>query len=162
VIPHPPVWQPQELPYVTHVSSGAVTAEETLAKYVKKGSSSALRSPEDQRLDILANLEPNWDSRGSPAPTAEAISAARQWLQPLRTAAAVSGYSWSAPHISASDGAEIAFEWWRGDRKITLYFNDGAPEYLKVWGPHIFDQMESGEILSSDFFGTLWFWLNAA
>jgi hypothetical protein len=162
VIAHTLPWPPQALPYLTLVSSGAVTAEETLAKYVKKGSGSALRSPEEQKLSLLESLKPNWDSRGSPAPAAEAISAARKWLQPLHYAAACSGSPWRAPHISSSDAGEIVFEWWRAQRKVTLYFNNRAPEYLKVWGPHIFDQMESGEIWSSDSFGALWLWLNAA
>jgi hypothetical protein len=159
---HPPVWPPQALPYVMYVSSGAVTGDETLARYLKSGSGSALRSPEEQRLDLLQNLKTNWDFRGSPPPAADAISGARKWLQPLRAVTVLSGSPWRAPHISASDAGEVVFEWWRGDRKITLYFNDGPPEYLKVWGPHIFDQMESGEILSSDYFGALWLWLNAA
>jgi hypothetical protein len=162
VIATPPVCPPQALPYVTYVSSGAVTADETFSNYIKKGSGSALRSPEDQRLDTLEKLKPNWDSRGSSPPAADAISAARKWLRPLRAAATSSGSPWRAPHISASDAGEIAFEWWRGERKITVYFSGRAPEYLKVWGPHIFDQMESGEILSSEFFGTLWLWLNVA
>src|SRR5262245_60927668 len=28
---------------------------------------------------------------------------------------------WRNPHISASDDGDIAFEWWQGKRKLTIY-----------------------------------------
>ena len=159
---YPPFWPPEARPYVTNVSSGAVTSEATLARYVKSGSGSALRSPEEQRLDVLERLKADWDSCGSPPPTIEATSAARRWLQPLREAAVLGGSPWRTPHMSVSERGEVTFEWWRGDRKVTLYFSERAPEFVKVWGPHIFDQMESGDMLSSDSFAAIWLWLNAA
>lgn len=158
----PPFWPPQALPYVTSAFTSAVKGQETLAEYVKRGSGSSLLSPEEQRLDVLENLKADWDSRGSPPPAGGSVSAARKWLRPLCVAAALSGSPWRAPHMSVSEAGEVTFEWWHQSRKITLYFGGGAPEYVKVWGPHIFDQMESGEILSSESFGRMWAWLNAA
>jgi hypothetical protein len=159
---YPPCWPPQASPYITIVSSAAVTGEETLRTYVRSGSGSSLQSPEEQRLNVLENLKADWDLRGSAPPSQEAVSAAREWLPPLIEAATLSGFPWRAPHMSVSEGGEVTFEWWSGDRKVTLYFSEGAPEFVKVWGPHIFDQMESGDILSSDSFLAIWHWLNAA
>ena len=100
--------------------------------------------------------------RGSAAPTAEAVRSAREWLRKLARAADSSGAAWAPPHISASEDGAVTFEWWRADRKITLYFSDAAPEFLKVWGPHIFEEMESGTLGTFDTYRDLWLWLHAA
>jgi hypothetical protein len=161
---YPPFWPPQALPYVTSVSTSAVTAQKTFSEYVKNGSGSSLLSPEEQRLAALESLKADWDSRGGPPPAQGSVSAARQWLQPLRVAAELSGSEWHSPHMSVSEMGEVTLEWWHQNRKITLYFGEGvaAPEYVRVWGPHIFDQMESGKLFSSDSFSEMWSWLNAA
>jgi hypothetical protein len=157
----PPPWINENTPYITCPWSSGVTSFEPWRMFVEAGSSSAQRSAEEQKLDALNSLKENWDLRGSPPPASAAVAAARDWLQPLREAAHLSGSSWRAPHISASDAGEVTFEWWRGARKITVYFGEGAPEYVKVWGPHIIDQMESSKLKSSDAFRALWLWLNA-
>jgi hypothetical protein len=158
---YPPFWPPATSPYVMSVYSGTATGQETIAQYVKRGSGSSLLPPEEEQLASFENLRPNWDSRGSPPPSQKSVSAARQWLQPLRVTSALSASPWRTPHMSVSEMGEVTFEWWHENRKITLYFGEDAPEYVKVWGPHIFDQMESGELLSSESFGNMWAWLNA-
>lgn len=144
-------------------SSGAATMATDFAPYFHTGSASAQRPVEFRKLDRLAVLAPDWDGRGSEPPTARAIQGARFWLQHLWDTAASTGKPWTTPHLTASGSGELAFEWWRGNRKITIYFGDGpTPEFLKVWGPHIEDEMESGELDSTDAFRALWVWLNAA
>lgn len=155
-----PEWMNQSIPYITCPSSGGIT--QPLWKFVEVGSKSALRLPEEQKLHAFGTLKKNWDRRGSLPPTATSIAIARGWLPPLRDIAQSTGFAWRTPHMSVSESGEITFEWWRGERKITLYFGDHAPEYVKVWGPHIFDQMEAGNMMSSDSFQPLWLWLNAA
>ena len=146
------------------LSSSSVTATMAadFAPYLRRGSASAMRSPEFHKLDRLATLQPNWDDRGSVPPTRLAVQVARFWLPQLFETASSTGRPWAVPHITASGSGEVAFEWWRGSRKVTLYFGEEAPEFLKVWGPHIQDDMESGNLDSTDTFRALWVWLNAA
>lgn len=44
------------------------------------------------------------------------------------------------PRVSEDDEVAAVFEWWCGNRKLTLYLR---PEYLlKSWGPNIESDME--------------------
>ena len=122
-----------------------------------------MRPPEFARLDRLKNVGANWDGRGIEPPTQKAVQSAQFWLEHMFQGAAHAGKPWITAHITPAGEGELTFEWWRGDRKITLYFGDGPkPEFLKVWGPHIQDQMDSGELDSVDAFRTLWAWLHSA
>ena len=86
----------------------------------------------------------------------------RDWLHRLRQVAESSVWTWREPHVSAGEDGEVLLEWWRQDRKLSLYLGDGtAPEYIKVRGAHIDDDMESGELQSANAFRALWTWLHA-
>ena len=85
----------------------------------------------------------------------------RDWSDRLRPVAALSGWPWQAPHVSVGADGEMLFEWWRKDRKLSLYFGAEAPDYIKVWGSHLDDQMESGSLPTSAAFRALWDWLHA-
>ena len=85
----------------------------------------------------------------------------RDWSDRLRPIAALSGWAWQSPHVSVDADGEMLFEWWQNDRKLSLYFGAAAPEYIKVWGTHLDEEMESGSLPSSAGFRALWDWLHA-
>lgn len=143
------------------IDPGSVTAGSYRPSFLQRGSGSAALLAETAHLNRLEALEANWDSRGSPPPSDVAILAAREWLPALYRAATRTAWPWTAPHITPSDAGEVVFEWWKGQRKITLYFGDSVVEFIKVWGPNIGTQMDSGELLTSEAFGGLWNWLGA-
>ena len=154
---------PQQLSsYVAQTSNTASPFIATFGGYLQGGSTSAFTSIEERRVHALAKPSGTEDPTHDFRPTEVAVLAAQEWLQPLRETAPLAGALWKTPHISASECGEVTFEWWRDDRKVTLYFGGGAPEYVKVWGPDIVHQMESGALQSSDSFRSLWSWLNAA
>lgn len=142
--------------------SFAMSANELAERYTRSGSLIARRWPEEMALDRLESLQPDWDNRGSFAPSKLAVSVARTWLESLKDAARDAGRAWSHPHISASEDGEITFEWWKEDRKITLYFSEESIEYVKVWGPNIQTEMDTGQVGLADDFRALWTWLNTA
>lgn len=84
-----------------------------------------------------------------------------KWLNFLRSATELSGWSWQAPHVSIDSSGESLFEWWRKDRKLSIYISEPVPEFIKIWGAHIDDEMESGPLQSSESFRALWDWLHA-
>lgn len=91
-------------------------------------------------------------------PTDRAINSATQFLRILFGRAVKLG-AWNSPHITLSENNEIVFEWWQGNKKITLYFGDGEPEYIKVWGTDIDDEMDSGPLTDGWNLTSLWLWL---
>lgn len=116
-----------------------------------------------QRLDEIAKLPENWDGYGSLPPDGSAVANARQFLEDLfqQTVAEIEDRGpahWQPPHISASEHGEIVFEWWSGDRKLTVYIGREQPTYIKSWGPHVVNDMEDGMIYEGDVY-SLWAWL---
>lgn len=140
----------------------AATIDEIRSRYFQRGSTAARRLPELDALDELAAFNDNWDGRESPAPSSIAIETARRWLDDLRAESYLAGRPWISPHVSAGDDGEISLEWWRQTRKISLYFGTNQPEFVKVWGPHIQNDMDSGVLESSAAFRALWVWLNTS
>ncbi|WP_133649649.1 hypothetical protein [Paraburkholderia flava] len=117
--------------------------------------------PVREALKGLVGLPANWDGFGSDAPAAEAIGSAFQLIVEIyRQSASCVHASWVNPHVSASESGEVVFEWWKRDRKLTVYVSAGRAEFLRVGGPNIDVDMEDGELVGAQFVG-LWFWLNA-
>jgi hypothetical protein len=93
-------------------------------------------------------------------PSSNAVKSASLFLQNSLDRAMKLG-SWSSPHITLSEAGEIVFEWWQNDKKITLYFGDTEPEYIKVWGTNIHTEMESGILTYGWGLTVLWLWLHS-
>jgi len=66
-------------------------------------------------------------------------SPAKEWLAQLRKTVDID------PLVNVN-GSETIFEWWRGSRKVTVYFTEKSIEFIKVWGPDIDSGMEEGMI----------------
>ena len=72
------------------------------------------------------------------------------------------GVTWEEPLINSTDEAEILLEWWKDERKLTLYVGEFGATYVKVWGPDIYQQMEQEEMSLPHFDSMLlelWKWL---
>ena len=66
------------------------------------------------------------------------------------------GLQWHEPLISASVDGEVVIEWWRRERKLTIYCGDDSFHYLKttVRDSHVeIDDGELGSIIE------LWSWM---
>lgn len=79
-----------------------------------------------------------------------------QWLDSLRSLADANQMWWNEPLANVSIHQEIVFEWWHGNRKLTIYFLGHTAEYLKVWGDDIDNEMEGGSVVECL---ALWQWL---
>lgn len=140
---------------------GSPSAAEYKAQYLSAGSGQAALSAENARLNKLEARVFKQNVDGSRAISPPIIAAARQCLRAFYAASANTAYGWSAPHITIGSEGEAIFEWWNGERKITIYIGNTAIEYIKVWGPNIDEDMESGELSTGDDFRLIWNWLRA-
>jgi hypothetical protein len=113
----------------------------------------------DQRLSEVSGYQANWDGNDSEAPSADAIAKARGFLQEVfRSAVEQTSGDWRSPHISANEEGHIVFEWWNGQRKLTIYFGPQSASFIRSWGPHLFDDMQDGPLVIEEF-GNHWAWL---
>lgn len=117
--------------------------------------------PARQALKALANFPANWDGFGSDAPSGEAVGNALELVVELYRQSTVCLHAqWVNPHVSASESGEVVFEWWRRDRKLTIYVAADRADFVRVGGPNIDADMFDGVLEGSQFVG-LWLWLNA-
>lgn len=107
-----------------------------------------------------------------------------QWDEPSITPATVclafktraafcrlAGATWTEPHVTANNGyatgapqcGEVVFEWWKAERKLTVYIKPEGPSgevtYVQSWGPNIHTQMCGGEVTNDEQGALLWAWL---
>jgi hypothetical protein len=76
-------------------------------------------------------------------------------VQRLREVIERNGLAWREPAISH----ELQeFSWTRVDKALVMAIDDGELVYLKVWGPHMRNDMEEGPVEDSHFV-ELWKWL---
>ena len=63
------------------------------------------------------------------------------------------------PYITWSAEGEVVLEWRRGERQLIFYIDDQKICFLKAWGTDIYQQMEEGDVLSTQEINSLWQWL---
>jgi hypothetical protein len=85
-----------------------------------------------------------------------ALSRAAEWLEAMTDRQLV---SWEAPTISASPEGEVVFEWWFGERKLSVYFGEHEATLLRVWGSSIVDEMSEHDAADAGASIGTWSWL---
>ena len=114
------------------------------------------------RLRKLFALRENWDGHGSAKPVFEAVVRAYRAVLEMYQLAALSGHGWTNPNVSADENGTVVFEWWRGQRKLTMYVTASEMSYVRVWGNNIDTDMVDGPVDGLEYdFTPLWGWLNA-
>lgn len=138
-------------------------SDELLSRAAREPTLFALHS----QLDRITTLPDDWDGHGSSRPDASSVSNARQFLEDVYRQTVVASAQqtqervtpgWQAPHISANEDGEIVFEWWNGNRKLTIYVGPRQLMYIKSWGPHVVLDMEDAVLLDNDI-PAMWGWL---
>ena len=115
-------------------------------------------------LNSLADLPCKIDSGAIPADSIDVttIESARGFIIKFFELVVIGGGNdWVMPHVSTEGCGEVTFEWWHKGRSLSLFVNpDGKTEYLKAWGPHIWNEMEEGDLmLDKTAVMKLWQWL---
>jgi hypothetical protein len=110
----------------------------------------------DQCMNKIAELAMSAD----PPPTEVAANVFSEWLPRIFDRGCKVG-GWAPPHITCSDLGEIVCEWWKGEHKLTIYFGDNGPEFIKVWGTDIETEMEDGQLTEGWGLTSLWLWLHS-
>ena len=106
----------------------------------------------------LGTRPANWDGNGSAAPNPLSVPKAAALAERLILLAGRQNFEWIDPRAGLDESGDVVLEWWRDDRKLTIYVQPDSVEYIKSWGPDIENQMESG-LLGETAFAKLWEWL---
>lgn len=134
--------------------------------YLKNNSSAPRHDPivlavqtATREIQRLQQFEDNWDGYGSAKPDRNAIKHAISAVSNFIPAAEKTG-GWKLPHVSANENGEVLLEWWKSEKKLTLFVREDGIDYLRAWGSDIEHEMTDGE-LSEDAFPGLWSWLSS-
>lgn len=107
----------------------------------------------------LKDWREGWNGYNAAAPDPDAVRYASFWIGELYEDALATGKRWLEPHVIADAHGNVVLEWWEGRKKLTIYISPEIVEYVKVWGPDIFSDMEDGEVEGTEDHRTLWRWL---
>jgi hypothetical protein len=143
-----------------NLSGSALARPEQIQDFLFDNLSTLHARRERRRLNVLGAYQDNWDGRGSAAPDPLNIVAAKAWILEISKVVA-SSKPWMHPHIALSEEGEVMFEWWRGEKKITLYVSAKQILFIRSWSDNIEDGMEDGVLSRASDFSTLWNWLFA-
>ncbi len=98
----------------------------------------------------LASFRDNWDGHGSLAPKESSIKSADLWLKYfLNEMDFKNNPKWENPSISSDEEGYIVFEWWKGDRKLTLDFDELEVMYTITNIPFVKGAFEMGSFSSA-------------
>lgn len=118
--------------------------------------------PTIKKIERMAAWQDGWNGDDALAPSPQTLANAVRWvLRMFVSAHAASRHSWIYPHVTASADGEVVFEWWKGQRKLTVYISSIGAEYVRVWGTNIQDEMSEGDISSPRECTSGWKWLIA-
>ncbi len=111
------------------------------------------------KLDALLSWREGWNGYDAAVPNHEAIGHAFVWIEGLYEDTLTTGIRWMAPNVVADAHGNVVFEWWEGQKRLTIYIHPETVEYVKVWGPDIFSEMDDGEAEGIEDRRRLWNWL---
>lgn len=109
----------------------------------------------------VSKREEDWDGCGSAKPIEDACSRASAEVTNFIEAAFAEGLDWQQPHVGSNEVGEISFEWWRGEKKFTVYVGPADMRYVCSWGADINNAMDAGVLSSPDGFIQKWRWFQA-
>jgi hypothetical protein len=112
-------------------------------------------------LNALTELLPGWNGYDVAAPKTSSILEAKKWIREMYEDATRMRAPWRKPHVAADENGDVTFEWWSGDKGLTIYISEPEVIYLKDWGPNILTEMEDGPVSTSEERRELWTWLTS-
>lgn len=120
---------------------------------------SPIRAKSLRDLDKLLSWGENWNGYNASAPNPDAVRKGRFWLNELFYDALLNLWPWIAPNVTAGANGEVIFEWWKGQKSLTIFVEPDSVEYIKASGSGFDPEMFDGDASPSDARSALWAWL---
>jgi hypothetical protein len=107
----------------------------------------------------LLRWQEGWNGFDVAAPNHKAVTRAIPWIRDMYRDALKTGREWQDPHVTADEDGDVMFEWWNGERGLTIYISEESSSYIIDWGTNITSEMDDGEASTSEKRRELWSWL---
>lgn len=109
------------------------------------------------KVKDLIDWPEGWNGYDVAAPNPDAIKYALTWIRGMHADATAT--EWHNPHVAADEDGDVLFEWWNGDKALTIYISEDEVRYVKGWGLDMEAEMEDGLATTPEIRGALWEWL---
>ncbi len=107
----------------------------------------------------LLDRREGWNGYDAAAPDPDAVTQACDWITRLFVMTVVTGLPLIAPNVTAGPDGEVVFDWWRGDKSLTVYVEAQDTQFLRATGSEPGAEMVDGSAESVDTCISLWSWL---
>ena len=135
----------------------------TTAKSVPRGSATALLAvakvnaiATDTACTEMARIR---SVRKCSADLSLALMNAEWWLRRLGGFLNLLQVELRPPHVSTNATDEVVYEWWSGERKLTVYFTGTTAEFVTSWGADVEHDMDDGAFESAMHASRVYRWL---
>jgi hypothetical protein len=108
-------------------------------------------------IQQVSQRQDNWDGCGSDRPSEAACSRAVTEASAFVDVAFTADLGWQDPYVGSNESGEVSLEWWRGEKRLTIYVGSEDMHYVCSWGPDINNTMDAG-LLTPEGFLQKWRW----
>ena len=109
-------------------------------------------------LNKMSQWKAGWDLHEAKKPQPSSIVKSKEFISELLSFTELNSYSFLKPHITANSEGNIVFEWYKGEKELSVYVSKQEIFYIKAPSPEI-DEMEDEIIHSVSDMERVWEWL---
>lgn len=103
-------------------------------------------------LEALGNL-----SAGVTPPYPEALHLAKAWVGSLYSVIKTQKGTWIDPHLTVQDGGDVVFEWWQGQKSLSVFVSVDEAWFLQSAGSN--SEQTEGDANTEEARQSIWQWL---
>lgn len=96
-------------------------------------------------------------SAGVTPPYPKALRLAKAWLENLYGEIKTQEKVWILPHITVQDGGDVVFEWWKGQKSLSIFASVDEVWFLQSAGST--SEQTEGDAGTEEARRTIWQWL---
>lgn len=96
-------------------------------------------------------------SAGVTPPYPEALRLAKEWVENLYGEIKTQEKVWILPHITVQDGGDVVFEWWHGQKSLSVFVSVDEVWFLQSAGSN--SEQTEGDADTKEVRRSIWQWL---
>jgi hypothetical protein len=96
-------------------------------------------------------------SAGPVQPDPAALTLAKSWLENLYHEIKTTEERWLRPHLTVQDGGDVVFEWWKGQKSLSVYASSDEVWFLQSAGSN--SEQTEGDADTKAVRRSIWQWL---
>jgi len=116
-------------------------------------------APEEAVYPLPGSVVKAFDnlSAGVTPPYPAALRLAKEWVESLYSEIRMREDIWILPHLTVQDGGDVVFEWWKGQKSLSVYVSSDEVWFLQSAGSN--SEQTEGDADTKAIRRSIWQWL---